>query len=114
MKSTLFLVLLATSSFLGFRSNCSTFELDDYSTPSLGDVTISGTSGSTTVRVSGSGTYQAQVCFVPISITINSQIVPYPLSQVVLTASGKKVSVSWPSTGAAEIYDYETVNSPAQ
>ena len=92
--------------------DCYTFTIDNVSSDTLGDVTISGGGSYADFNVTGSGFFQQNLCFAAVSVTINNVIILYPNSGNVQLPSGAWVKAGWQSPSLVEVANKEVQNSP--
>jgi hypothetical protein len=90
--------------------NIDFFMIDNASTQSLGNVTISSSMESNSLMVGPSQMDTLGLAFNPSSVTINSQVCAYPDSNIIALPTGAMVSVGWQSPNLISVLDYVQQN----
>lgn len=93
---------------------CATFTVDNATTDSLGDVTISGGGSYADFNVTGYGQYQQQLCFTADAATVEGTTVAYPNSALDTLTNGIVVNVGWQSPSLIEVVNETTQDGPVE
>jgi|GEM_PF-6370731 len=94
--------------------SCYTFTVDNVTTDSLGDVTISGGGDHSDFNVTGYGQYPQELCFTAISATIAGTVVPYPNSANIHLSNGAWVTAGWQSPSLVEVMNDAKQDGPLE
>ncbi|HET6400756.1 MAG TPA: hypothetical protein VFH95_05080 [Candidatus Kapabacteria bacterium] len=94
--------------------SCYTFTVDNESTDTLGEVTVSGATDYTDFYITGSGQYQKTLCYTAVSVTIAGVTVPYPNLANIPLPNGAWVKAGWQSPSLVEVVNETGQDTPAE
>jgi hypothetical protein len=84
------------------------FVVDNESSQTLGNLTISSLSGNQTLLVGPSQADSSEIPFIPGLVIMNLQTCLYPDTTIVTLPSGTQVSVGWQNPNLITVMDYGT------